>query len=214
MSRLHRGMKEWSVPPISGRSMCAAGCQLFWFDAGECERTPPADPRIEEDKERRRLIRDRADTLRTIDVPQPNWQLAFCLFGMPLETTASRLRRYPLVTWWTCRIVAALALLSFIDLRHMVDLFSFVPARPWRRGITLVTSFALHADGWHLIGNLCYLLVFGDNVETLSGGDLSPRSCCSRLLLERPHARSWTLPRRCRVSARAAETPGCSHSTR
>jgi hypothetical protein len=59
-------------------------------------------------------MRQRADTLRTIDVPQPNWQLAFCLFGMPAETTASRVRRYPLVTWWTCGIVAALALISFM----------------------------------------------------------------------------------------------------
>jgi Zn-finger nucleic acid-binding protein len=108
-------MKEVSVTPHLPELDVCYRCQLFWFDPGEYERTPPALPRIEPDEERqRRLMRQRADTLRTIDVPQPNWQLAFCLFGMPAETTASRVRRYPLVTWWTCGIVAALALISFM----------------------------------------------------------------------------------------------------
>jgi membrane associated rhomboid family serine protease/Zn-finger nucleic acid-binding protein len=144
-------------------------CQLFWFDPGAYDRTPLVDPLIAQAARAQRLARERAAVLSTVDV-QPNWQLAFCLFGLPLETSATRVRRQPLVTWWTAGIVAVLSLVAFLDLRHMVDLFGFVPARPWRLGgLTWITSFVLHVDIWHLLGNLYFLMVFGDNVEDFIG---------------------------------------------
>ncbi len=35
--------------------------------------------------------------------------------------------------------------------------------------VTLVTSIFLHADFWHLLGNMLFLFVFGDNIEEATG---------------------------------------------
>jgi membrane associated rhomboid family serine protease len=45
-----------------------------------------------------------------------------------------------------------------------------VPANLWRdNGLSLITSFFLHAGIVHLLGNLYFLNVFGDNVEDYLG---------------------------------------------
>jgi membrane associated rhomboid family serine protease len=45
-----------------------------------------------------------------------------------------------------------------------------VPAEIWRHGgLTLVTSFFLHGGLLHLLGNMYFLAIFGDNVEDLLG---------------------------------------------
>jgi membrane associated rhomboid family serine protease len=51
-------------------------------------------------------------------------------------------------------------------LRTAVGEFGFVPAEALRLGgLTWLTSFFLHGGILHLIGNLYFLLIFGDNVE-------------------------------------------------
>jgi membrane associated rhomboid family serine protease len=44
--------------------------------------------------------------------------------------------------------------------------WGFVPAR-WHQhaGLTLITCFFIHAGWWHLVGNMYFLLILGDNVE-------------------------------------------------
>jgi membrane associated rhomboid family serine protease len=56
--------------------------------------------------------------------------------------------------------------------RHesLIGEFALIPDRALRLGgLTLVTSFFLHAGWWHLVGNLYFLIVFGDNVEEYLG---------------------------------------------
>ena len=73
---------------------------------------------------------------------------------------------------------------------------------------TLVTSMFLHGSWLHVIGNMWYLWIFGDNIEDRLGhgrflvfyllcGRRRPRSARSR----------WIRTRRCRRSARAARSP-------
>jgi membrane associated rhomboid family serine protease len=69
---------------------------------------------------------------------------------------------------------AAGMVLTFIftlsNLHQIVMQFGLVPAELWRDGgITLITSFFLHGDLFHLIGNAYFLLIFGDNVEDQLG---------------------------------------------
>jgi membrane associated rhomboid family serine protease len=48
----------------------------------------------------------------------------------------------------------------------MVQRFGFIPAQATRlSGVTFVTAFFLHSGIIHLVGNMYFLLVFGDNVE-------------------------------------------------
>jgi membrane associated rhomboid family serine protease len=44
--------------------------------------------------------------------------------------------------------------------------FPGAPIPPW---LTLATSMFLHGDWWHLVGNMLFLFVFGDNVEDSMG---------------------------------------------
>ena len=62
---------------------------------------------------------------------------------------------------------------------RIIQTFGFIPARlidpaafvyqPWEVGITLVTSLFLHGGFVHLFGNMIYLWVFGDAVESAIG---------------------------------------------
>ena len=81
---------------------------------------------------------------------------------------------YPRVTPWVGRLIAANAVVLLLtqtlftspalqaalafDGGHIVQ-------RPW----TLVTYFFLHGGLLHLLGNMYFLAIFGDNVEDLLG---------------------------------------------
>jgi membrane associated rhomboid family serine protease len=57
--------------------------------------------------------------------------------------------------------------LSDHDLQQLVDLYGAVPADlAWW---SLVTSMFLHAGWLHMLGNMLYLWIFGDNVEDRMG---------------------------------------------
>ncbi len=47
--------------------------------------------------------------------------------------------------------------------------YGFVPADFWERPWTLITHMFLHGGWMHIIGNMLYLWVFGDNVEDRQG---------------------------------------------
>lgn len=59
---------------------------------------------------------------------------------------------------------------AFTHLDAVVGRWGFIPAEAFRwGGLTLLTSFFLHGGIWHLVGNLYFLLIFGDNVEDYIG---------------------------------------------
>jgi membrane associated rhomboid family serine protease len=74
------------------------------------------------------------------------------------------------MTWTLIGGILLFSLIGFFDLEPAVRTLCLVPADPWRHGgITYLTSFLLHADVFHLLGNLYFLYVFGDNVEDRLG---------------------------------------------
>ena len=88
----------------------------------------------------------------------------------------------PVVTW--CLIAANLAVFVYeagagqLALDRMIDTFSLTPAafsgdmgaRGWLPAFaTLITYEFLHADIAHLLGNMVFLWVFGDDVERALG---------------------------------------------
>jgi membrane associated rhomboid family serine protease len=73
---------------------------------------------------------------------------------------------------------------------------AWVPAKPWRLlGLTPITSFLVHAGWLHLLGNLYFLVTFGDNVEDRLGrGRFALLLVLSTLAGNLLHA--WVDPRR------------------
>lgn len=97
------------------------------------------------------------------------WKWAPALLGMPVERDRSALLNRPLMTW---TLAAVITLISIAAWQWPVLLFQFslVPAFAWRLGgITFLTSFFLHGGIAHLLSNLYFLLIFGDNVEDYLG---------------------------------------------
>jgi membrane associated rhomboid family serine protease len=54
-------------------------------------------------------------------------------------------------------------------LNEFIYQYGFVPAEAWQRPWTLITHMFLHGGWFHILGNMLYLWVFGDNVEDRLG---------------------------------------------
>jgi membrane associated rhomboid family serine protease len=77
----------------------------------------------------------------------------------------------PLVTWTLAVGVFIVSALAMLDLEPMIQSYGLIPAEFSRMGgLTWLTSFFLHVGPIHLLANLYFLVVFGDNVEKCFGG--------------------------------------------
>jgi membrane associated rhomboid family serine protease len=86
--------------------------------------------------------------------------------GMPIEFDAAPQERRPWATWLLCILIIGVSTFAFTQLHEMVARFGLIPAEATRfGGLTFLTSFFLHAGIIHLIGNMYFLFVFGDDVE-------------------------------------------------
>ena len=102
--------------------------------------------------------------------PDETWKWLPGVLGMPVELDAPGLSRPPLATWGLSALIALVSLLAFTNLDSAVQEFGFIPAQFWRYGgATLLTSFFLHGGILHLLDNLYFFLIFGDNVEDFLG---------------------------------------------
>jgi membrane associated rhomboid family serine protease len=94
--------------------------------------------------------------------------LEFPLFILPIEEDHPT-RRFP---WVNLSLIAAnlyffLATATRSDLQQVVYQYGFTPAQLEIGDV--ITSMFLHAGWGHLLGNMYFLFVFGDNVEDLLG---------------------------------------------
>ncbi|HAV13870.1 MAG TPA: hypothetical protein DCX06_10335 [Opitutae bacterium] len=106
--------------------------------------------------------------------PNAFWQWIPALLGMPIEDAQPRGPRQhddkPWFTWILAGGIVLISLLAMLDLRSVIDAYGLVPAEFGRKGgLTWLTAFFLHAGLLHLVGNVYFLIVFGDNVEKCLG---------------------------------------------
>jgi len=86
----------------------------------------------------------------------------------------NRPSRKPFVNWGLVAIDVVVFLFLFFQPFSQYDYFYMYGAIPYdilqgRNLWTLVTHMFFHADLWHIIGNMIFLWVFGDNVEDTFG---------------------------------------------
>jgi membrane associated rhomboid family serine protease len=84
----------------------------------------------------------------------------------PLRDDNPRVR-VPFITWALIAINIVVFLISLTDLEGFVSTFGFTPAA--FSIITMFTSMFLHGGWEHLLGNMWFLFIFGDNVEDVFG---------------------------------------------
>ncbi len=151
-------------------------CNVVWFDSQEFEAVPEGAVASTHELQLQgieTLARHRLENLReqqhSHEPPAESWKWIPAIFGFPVETETNALRRWPLFTWALALLIVLVSIWGFGD-ETRIDEFGFVPADRWRwGGLTLLSSFFLHGGIFHLVGNLYFLLVFGDNVEDFLG---------------------------------------------
>ncbi|MHC4400476.1 MAG: rhomboid family intramembrane serine protease [Planctomycetota bacterium] len=179
----HRTTAEVAAPADHGHvplDICT-GCQFVWFDPAELERFPePPEPPSEEELspeareeaavgEAERVAEEARHEERPFAGPADTWQWIPGLLGMPVECRASPVRSTPWLTWGLAAVLAFVFGLTYQN-AWVLKQFGLIPAEAWQSGgLTLLSSFFLHGGLLHLIGNVYFLLVFGDNVEDYLG---------------------------------------------
>jgi rhomboid family protein len=85
-------------------------------------------------------------------------------------------RLTPIVTYALIAVNAVVFLLELNSGNTFIDRWAFVPSRflanPAADFATIFTSMFMHASWIHLLGNMLYLWIFGDNVEDRLGHGL------------------------------------------
>lgn len=97
------------------------------------------------------------------------WRLV-AMAGFPLEEWQPEFRETPYLTWLLVVVTSGVSLYAFTDVFGILFQYAFIPAlfpeTQWWRSLS---SFFLHGGVLHLIGNMYYLWIFGDNVEDYLG---------------------------------------------
>lgn len=157
------------------------GCHAAWFDRGELAAVPrkpapapPPAPLPQPLREKMALFELQQKRQAEVDAisegpPTEVWHWAPGVMGLPVEVVEPERRTWPVVTWGVIGLCAAALLLAH-PLADVIKEWGLVPAQ-WARegGLTLVTSFFLHAGWFHLLSNMYFLAIFGDNVEDSLG---------------------------------------------
>jgi membrane associated rhomboid family serine protease/Zn-finger nucleic acid-binding protein len=168
-------------------------CQVVWLDSGEIERLPRLPqpepqavpgrftPEAAEALAPMLAAHDRSQAARawgdgafanTENAPADPMGMLLTYLGFPLEDGAPASRSKPWITWTTaaiCVFVTVLAMLGGV-LDQLVARHGFIPADPLRNGgLTAVSSFFIHAGILHLVFNMWFLILAGDNCEDLLG---------------------------------------------
>ena len=109
------------------------------------------------------------------------WQYIPAVLGLPVEFNDEPMVHRPWLTWGlSAVIVTVFAWLAAAGvLKDTIGEMGFVPQLWYRHGgITILTSFFLHAGIWHVAANAYFLWVFGSHVEDHIG-EQDSRSCFS-----------------------------------
>lgn len=172
-----RGERE---PPYL--DLCTT-CQFVWFDQQEYsdlpqlpKKEPPETTLPPEAKEA--IARLEIETIKNKcrdgiegdDAPDEDWKWIPAILGLPLESDAPPRSQIPIVTWLMVFLISVTSMIAFSDIGATANRFGLIPDHPLRyAGLTFITSFFLHGGVIHLLGNMYFLLVFGDNVEEWLG---------------------------------------------
>jgi len=154
-------------------------CRAVWFDRAEQESVPqsppppaekPLSPKAREELALAKVRLDeqlqREEDLKSGYTASESWHWIPGILGLPVESDAPAVASRPYVTWGVAALLVLVFAATVWDLQAVVEQWGFVPALAYRHGgLTVLTSFLLHAGLLHVLANTYFLLVFGDNVE-------------------------------------------------
>ena len=153
-------------------------CHFVWFDAHEVDTlaprpaptpTPELPQKVREAlaiAEVERLAKQAEGSDFDSAPPDESWKQIAAFLGLPVEFDTVPHTGRPWATWLLGALIIAVSVFAFTRLHGVVTQFGLIPAEAMRLyGLTFVTSFFLHVGIIHLVGNMYFLFVFGDDVE-------------------------------------------------
>lgn len=153
-------------------------CHFVWFDPHEIDTLTPKQQKVDPElppKVREMLAVARIEQIAK-DAQDPNfdsappdewWKSIAASFGIPVEFDAPPLDRTAWITWILGTALITVTALAYPHFEDVVQQFGLIPAQATRLGgLTFLTAFFLHGGILHLVANIYFLLVFGDNVES------------------------------------------------
>ena len=146
-------------------------CNGIWFDTGELNSIPEKGE-LESAFFHSPLQKQwRAETSEKISIlahEQYEKQLTpMMFFGLPSEEDNGRTPGLALMSLALVIICFIFSLKGFKSLEFLQN-GAFNPLDPFNR-LTFLTSIFLHAGWWHLLSNIYFLYICGDNVEEVKG---------------------------------------------
>jgi membrane associated rhomboid family serine protease len=157
-------------------------CQSIWLDRDEQKELPPRTtpvPPMDAHEAQRAIAMDKVNESQHRyqhgeaigDWPEETWKKAVGVIGLPVEIGAMETLRRPWVTWGFLVLVAATSIWAmFNGLEDVVKHWDFIANDPWRMGgLTWISPLFIHAGIGHLLGNLYFWWLAGDNVEDVLG---------------------------------------------
>ena len=94
------------------------------------------------------------------------WEYLAAFLGIPIEMEDKKTPKTPA---WACVTTAIVVMaVSFFALPKpfLLEEWGLVPSNFLQKGgVTFLTEFFFHVDTWHVLGNIYFLLVFGEGVE-------------------------------------------------
>jgi membrane associated rhomboid family serine protease/ribosomal protein L37AE/L43A len=179
------GMRSVTARGLPTVDVCTL-CELFWFDPTAYDGFPggaatvqweplpggarPADAPTILANGPSQAAAAQARRSSGDGPPEEWWKYLAALFGMPVRDGEEQLDRPPWTTWGLVAFTSAVSVVAMTNLNHWIALYGFIPAQAQRDGgLTFLTSFFLHAGVFHLVSNMYFLLLFGDNVEETIG---------------------------------------------
>ena len=177
----HDPMHEVSSGPSGPAVDVCRVCHFVWLDPTEYEQIPAIPAPLAEPVRPERAteilataqaqaIAQRAERSFGAEAPRELWKYLPALLGMPVEYEQSVFHSVPWLTWALIAFICAFSIRAFSNIEAAVTQFGLVPTQYARYfGLTFLTSFLLHGNLGHLVGNMYFLYVFGDNVEDFLG---------------------------------------------
>ena len=173
-SCLHK-MSEIVVPDdLFAVDICTC-CAFVWFDCGEYEQLPKLDLNVDRDPvlspelaclmAQQEMVSLSENYQHDSSMPDSIWKYLPALVGLPVEMERETISAVPYVTWGLGLLIAVVSLAGFAGWISPQE-FGLVPAHYGQlAGMTLFTYFFLHGGFFHLLSNLYFLFLFGDDVE-------------------------------------------------
>lgn len=166
-------------------------CFYVWFDTGEFRKMPKEDVPSKAPAKSPGIQGARRyfaiDSLRPkkhypglprSNAPDAGWKYIPGLLGLPVEMDTDNISSTPFATIATVLICIGIFIITASNI-SLVKQFGFYASNIFMNGgLNMLTAFFLHAGLWHLLGNMYFLYIFGNNVED----DLGPHRFALLLL--------------------------------